>query len=127
MYPPVFDAVNVPAVQALLKPAGGPLRFYLFGEAPQKVQLPYAVWRLVFGAPENYLGGAPDIDGYTIQIDVYVSPEDANPSQTCRSIAQALRDEIEKVAYVTSWLGESRDPDTKNYHLGFQADWLVNR
>lgn len=127
MYPPIFQAVNVPAVQTLLKTGSGPLRFFLFGQAPQGVELPYAVWRQVFGAPQNYLAGRPDIDGYTVQVDVYVSPSTPNAAQKCRDIAAALRNAIEPVAYITAWVGDSRDPDTKNYVFTFQSDWLTPR
>lgn len=125
MYPPIFAAVNVPAVQALLKSGSNPLRFYLFGMAPQGVQYPYAVWRLVSGAPENYLADRPDIDGSSVQVDVYASPSQG--ASVARQVAQALAYAIEGHAYVTSWLGESIDPDTKNYTSSFQADWLTPR
>lgn len=125
-YPPIFAAVNVAPVQALLKTGGGELRFYLFGRAPQGVALPYAVWRTAYGSPENYLGDTPDIDSFGIQIDVYAAPTSAGSDQV-RAIAQALRDAIEPVAYITSWRGESRDPETGNYVFSFDSDWLTPR
>lgn len=126
MIPPIYPTVNVPAVQALLKSGNGPLRFYAWGLAPQDVQKPYAVWRQVFGAPENYLGQRPDIDLFTTQIDVYASDTKYGASEA-REIAMAISYAIEGAAYVTSWIGESRDPDTKNYVMTFQADWYVPR
>lgn len=126
MIPPIYPTVNVPAVQALLKSGNGPLRFYAWGLAPQDVQKPYAVWRQVFGAPENYLGQRPDIDLFTTQIDVYASNTKDGASEA-REIAKAISYAIEGAAYVTSWIGESRDPDTKNYVMTFQADWYVPR
>ena len=42
-------------------------------------------------------------------------------------MALALRDAIEPVAYITAWLGESIDPDTKNNRFSFQVDWIVLR
>lgn len=126
MYPPIFQTVNVPAVRAVL--GSNPLRFYLFGEAPQNVQYPYAVWRQVYGVPENYLGSRPDIDAYTTQIDVYVSPNESSGAATkIRQIVAALRDAIEGAAYITAWIGDSRDPTTKSYVFTFQCDWLTNR
>lgn len=123
MFPPIYPAVaNSPACVALLKTGTGPVRFYQFGLAPQNVPKPYAVWQRVFGAPENYLGQVPDIDSFTVQIDVY-----AGSADSARSVALALRDAIEPVAYITSWLGESIDPDTKNNRFGFQTDWFVPR
>lgn len=118
MFPAVFPAVasSAPCV-ALLKDGSGPVRFYQFGMAPQNVQKPYAVWQRVFGAPENYLGQRPDIDLFTLQIDVYASAADQ-----ARTVAAALRDALEPVGHITSWLGESIDPETKNYRFSFQQD-----
>lgn len=127
MLPPIFPIVNVPAVQALLKTGTGPLRFYAFGQAPDDVQKPYAVWRQVFGAPENYLGQRPDIDSFTTQIDVYAADIPGQRAPMARAIADAISYAIEGAAYVTAWIGDSRDPDTKNYVVTFQADWLVPR
>lgn len=125
MYPPIFAAVDVPAVRALLKSGQDTLRFYLFGKAPQNVEKPYAVWRQVSGAPENYLGNAPDIDSYTTQIDVYALPSQG--ASVARAVAKALRDAIEPHAHITFWMGDDIDPDTKNFTFRFQADWWTPR
>src|SRR5690554_6339966 len=106
MYPSVFELVSSdPNVTALL--GSGPTRFYLFGEADQGTVLPYAVWQRVAGTPENYLGTLPDADSYTLQIDVY-----AHTATEARNVARALRDALEPHAYVTSWRGETREPET---------------
>lgn len=123
MFPPIFPAVAAsPACVALLKAGAGPLRFYQFGMAPQNVQKPYAVWQRVFGTPENYLADRPDVDSFTTQVDVY-----AGSADSARTVALALRDAIEGAAHITSWLGESIDPETKNNRFGFQCDWWVPR
>jgi len=121
MFPPIFPAVAASsAVKALI--GSNPVRFYQFGLAPQNVQKPYAVWQRMFGSPENYLGDVPDADSFTLLVDVYASSADS-----ARSVALALRDAIEPVAYITTWLGESIDPDTKNNRFSFQVDWIVLR
>lgn len=125
MTPPIFDAVNVPAVRALLKTGTGPLRFYMFGIAQQKVIYPYAVWRLVSGLPENYLADRPDIDSLSAQVDVYADAQQG-PTVT-RAIAAALRDAIEGHAYITAWRGESVDPDTQSWNTSFDTEWFVPR
>lgn len=125
MTPPIFPIVNIPSVQALLKTGAGPLRFYAWGFAGDNPVKPYAVWRHVSGAPENYLGQRPDADSFTTQVDVYASPEQG--SAVARAAAMAISNAIEGAAYVTSWIGESRDPDTMNYVFTFQADWIVLR
>lgn len=123
MFPPIFSAVDgSSACRALLRASGGPTRFFQFGLAPQTVQKPYAVWQRTFGTPENYLGDVPDSDSFTLLVDVY-----AGSADSARAVALALRDAIEPVAYITSWLGESVDPDTKNNRFSFQVDFIVPR
>lgn len=124
-YPPIFNAVNVSPVRALLKTGAGPLRFYLFGLAPQDVALPYAVWQTIGGSPENYLNQAPDTDSYSGQIDVYATP--AQGPSVARNVAEAIRDAIEPYAHITSWRGERVDHDTKNWRISFDYDWIVYR
>lgn len=122
MIVPIFTAVNVSAVQALLKTGSGPLRFYSFGLADQNTPKPYAVWQQVFGAPENYVSNVPDIDSVGIQVDVY-----ADSAAVARQVGQALSNAIEPHAHITSWHGESRDPDTMDYRYGFDCQWWLSR
>lgn len=125
MYPPVFQSLNVPAVQAVLKTGTGPLRLFPFGQAQQNSDLPYAVWSIRGGAPENYLNQAPDIDQLPVKFDIYATP--AQGSDQVLAVATALRDAIEPYAHITAWLGDGIDPDTKNLRFTFIADWWVNR
>jgi hypothetical protein len=123
MFPPIFPAVDAsPAVRALLRSGSGPTRFYQFGLAPQDPVRPYAVWQRVFGSPQNYLGDLPDIDSFTVQVDVYASSADQ-----VRAVAMTLRDAIEPVAHITSWNGETVDIPTKTYRFSFDCDWWVPR
>lgn len=123
MFPPIYPIVAAsPACVALLKSGNGPIRFYQFGRAEQNVQRPYAVWQRVFGEPQNYLGDVPDMDSFSIQVDVYGGSADS-----VRTIAVALRDAIEPIAYITSWLGESVDPQTESNRFSFVTEWLVER
>lgn len=127
MTPPIFAAVDVAAVRALLKTGNGPLRFYAWGLAPQPATYPYAVWRYAAGMPENYLGDLPDIDSQTLQVDVYAADVPGQRSEMTRRIAEALRNAIEPVAHITSWRGESRDPDTKAFRFTFDVDFWTPR
>jgi len=121
MFPPIFQvAAADPGVTALLGP--GPVRLYPFGEAPQGVTLPYAVWQLVSGSPENYLAGRPDVDSFTLQVDVY-----ASTVASARAVGAALRDAVELHAHITRWGGESRNRETGRYRLNFDCDWFVSR
>ncbi len=121
MQPPIFPTCAAdPAVTALL--GTDPTRLYPFGEAPQDVTLPYAVWRHVGGSPENYLGSVPDIDSSTLQVDVY-----AATGSDATAVTEALRDAIEPVAHIVRWGDQDTDPDTGNKHISFDVDWLVPR
>lgn len=121
MFPPIFQVCTAAApVTALL--GLNPTRLYPFGEATQGVIYPYAVWQTVTGLPENYIDRTPDMDSYTLQIDVY-----AETGTSVRAVAEALRDAIETSAHIVSWRGESRDPETKRYRLSFDVDWFVAR
>ena len=99
-----------------------PHRLYPFGSAPEGVTKPYAVWQLVTGSPENYLAGRPDMDGFTLQVDVY-----AETASGARAVADAISHAIELQAYVTRWAGETKDTETKLYRSSFDIDWLVPR
>lgn len=122
MYPPIFAICSANAgVQAVLG-SNANCRLFPFGEAPQGESRPYAVWTEVTGLPENYLNQTPDIDSFTIQIDSY-----ATSASGARSVAEAIRDAVEGYAHVTSWDGESRDPETNLYRYIFSVDWWVNR
>lgn len=125
-FPPIFAAVDVAPVRALLKTGSGELRFYLFGRAPQGVAKPYAVWRTAYGSPENFLDQRPDVDSFGVQVDVFADPSPTGATQA-RNVAMALRDAIEPKAYITAWRGESRDPDTGNYVFSFDCEWKTPR
>jgi hypothetical protein len=121
MYPPIFATCKAASgVTNLL--GNNPLRLYAFGKAPDKPTLPYALFRTITGNPENVLDGVPDIDNWTLQVDVFAATGDA-----AREAAQAMRNAIEPVAYITSWGPESQDPDTKNYRYQFDVDWVQAR
>lgn len=118
---PIFAVCSADTgVRALL--GVSPHRLYPFGEAPEGVTKPYAVWQLITGSPENYLAGRPDLDGFTLQVDVY-----AATASSARSVTDAIASAIELKAYVVRWGGESKDTQTKLYRSSFDIDWLVPR
>lgn len=121
MYPPVFQTCAADSdVQSVLGTA--PTRLWPFGEADPVPIYPYAVWQIITGLPENYLGQAPDVDMFGIQIDVY-----AHSAEDARTVAHALRAAIEPAAYVTAYLGEFRDTITRSFRYSFSVDWFVTR
>ncbi|MDT9643106.1 MULTISPECIES: DUF3168 domain-containing protein [Pseudomonas] len=122
MTAPIYEVcAQDPGVIALLG-SGASMRLYSFGEAPEGVAKPYAVWQLISGNPENYLAGRPDADGFTLQVDVY-----GTTGPSVRAVRDAIRDAIELRAYIARWGGEGRDPATKNYRTSFDVDWIVQR
>lgn len=118
---PIFAVCAADAgVRALLGVT--PHRLYPFGEAPEGVAKPYAVWQLVTGSPENYLAGRPDLDGFTLQVDVY-----AATASSARAVTDAIAHAIELKANVVRWGGENKDTATNLYRSSFDIDWLVPR
>lgn len=122
MTPPIFQLCSQATAVTALLGSGANLRLYSFGEAPENVAKPYAVWQIVNGNPENYLAGRPDADGVTLQVDVY-----GVTGTSVRAARDAIRDAIELQANVARWGGEARDPTTKNYRTSFDVDWIVQR
>jgi uncharacterized protein YggE len=121
MYPPIFEIVAADS-DCQTNLGVSPTRFYPFGEAPQNVTKPYAVWQSITGFPENYINEVPDLDTYSVQVDVYGDNVDA-----VRNAAAALRNAIESSAHIIAWRGEERDPDTRNFRISFDADYKVSR
>ena len=121
MYPPIFETAGASAaVTALI--GSSPVRLWPFAQAPENSVLPYVVWQTIGGSPENYINNAPDIDQFSLQVDVY-----GTGASSVRAVAVALRDAIQGVANIVSWRGESIDFETKNYRFTFDVDWLVRR
>lgn len=121
MRPALFDIIESAAgVTALL--GTSPVRFYPFGEAPQTVVDPYAVWQTAYGTPENYLNQVPDVDSFGAQIDVY-----GHTAASVRQVAEAMRDALEPHGHIVSWRGESRDHETQRYRYSFDIELFTDR
>lgn len=121
MYPPLFSIVSVDAgVQAVL--GSDPVRVYPFGSAPEISIMPYAVWQIVGGTPENYIDTTPDIDSFYVQVDVY-----AESGSSARSSAEALRDALEGSAHIVAWRGEIKDNTTLHYRYSFDINFFTAR
>lgn len=120
MNPPIFTIVKAAAaVTAIL--GSDPVRFFPFGQAPDEVEMPYAVWQTVSGSPENCLSGVPSIDDWVVQVDVY-----AEKGSDARTAAEALRDAIEPEAYITAWRGERKEDDNI-FRYSFDVEFLTER
>jgi hypothetical protein len=121
MYPPLFAIVSVDLTVRTVF-GTNPVRVFPFSGAPENVTLPYAVWQTIGGSPENYVGNAPDIDSFFVQVDVY-----ATTAASARDGAEALRDAIEPRAYIVAWRGESKDPATQHYRYSFDVNFFTAR
>ena len=125
MIPPIFQTVSASTeVKSLI--GTSPVRFWSFDSAPEPTStfygVPYCTWQLITGSPENRLCDVPDTDNYTTQIDVL-----AETASSARDVAEAVRDAIEPVAYITRWGDEDRDTETGLYRISFDVDWIALR
>lgn len=120
MYPPFFVLCEQSAaVKSLF---GASPRIYPHGQADQNTQKPYCVFQIIGGSPENYLGDLPDMDAFSVQVDVY-----ATTVAAAANGAKAIRDAVEPSAYVVGWRGQFKDPDTNLLRYSFDVDFLTPR
>jgi hypothetical protein len=125
MIPPLLQYAAASAqVTELL--GNNPLRFWPFGDAPQPGHrldgIPYAVWQLVYGAPDNYVNQQPDADGIGVQVDAYGAT-----ATEARQVLIALRGALEPYGLVTAYNGEDRDPPTKLYRASLTIEFSTDR
>lgn len=123
--PPIFELCAADSgVQALLNDSSSGLRIYPFGQVPQDnppEPRPYAVWRRIYGTPENTLSCPPDMDYVGIEVVCVGDPD------TCREAHDAIILAIQSECHVVGLDDEGRDPDTDDYWVSFTADWFVPR
>ena len=84
---------------------------------------PYAVWQNVGGEPENYLSQNPDIDRYSIQVDVYGDTDEDAFLLWREHCAMSFSARLT----FTRWDAQGRDTVTLKYRYSFDVDWLVSR
>lgn len=124
MLPPVFQILKTSAVMSIV--GTNPPRIYRHGAAPQRAEsapsMAYITWELISGVPENNLSDPPPHDRMTVQVDNW-HPTDSG----VELLARASRDALEQFGYVTNVILDLRDPETKLYRIGIQADLLTGR
>lgn len=108
MNPPVYQALNVPAVNALVSG-----RIYPNGRAPQNVVRPYIVWQIVGGGPLNNLSDDPEMDDARVRVWSY-SDETAG-SAAARVLKDAVRDALEAVTHVIAGPFGDYEAETKMF------------
>lgn len=120
MLPPISSLLTGNAgVQSVF---GTPPRVWPFAEAPQNSVKPYATWQVVSGQPENQLDGAPGMDDWVVQFDVW-----AASVASAIAGATALRDALETKGHITRYGETSREPDTLLYRYSFDFEIWVRR
>lgn len=117
MLPKVFPVLKTPAVLAIV--GGTPVRIFRHGDAPQDSAKPYVTWFEVIGQPYDQISGLPCGDFDSVQIDCW-SMDDTQ----VETLAAAVRDAIDAAGFSNRLVINHRDPDTKLYRIGLQADFI---
>ena len=117
MFPPVFKTLSTTAVTAIVG-----TRIGRHGEVAQDEVRPYIVWQIVTGQPYDNLSAAPCGDFTVVQIDCY-HQTDAGIQQ----LGVAVRAALDAAGVHNRVTVNNRDPDTRLYRLGIDADFITNR
>lgn len=114
--PNIFQIVSADAgVIALL--GNNPTRFFPFARAPKLAPMPYAVYQVYSGIPQNYIDKTPDIDNKGTQIDIY-----AKTAEDAENVYNAVRDALEPHFHMTNFTTPERDGETDEYHVRMEFD-----
>ncbi|MCF3519770.1 MULTISPECIES: tail completion protein gp17 [Stenotrophomonas] len=117
MFPKVYRTIRTAAVSAIVDD-----RIGRHGEVAQTETRPYIVWQIVTGSAFDNLSASPGGDFTTVQIDCYHAT-DAGVEQ----LAKAVRAALDGVLIVNRVVVNNRDPDTKLYRVGLEADFIDQR
>lgn len=117
MLPKVFPVLTTPAVLAIV--GVSPVRIFRHGAAPQDTAKPYVTWFEVTGQPYDQISGPPCGDFDSVQIDCW-SMDDTQ----VETLARAVRDAVDAAGFSNRLVINHRDPDTKLYRIGLQADFI---
>lgn len=124
MLAPVFRTIDTAAVRAFV--GNAPPRIYGSGMAPQGTSIPYITWFTVAGQPYDQLSGPPDGDNDSVQIDCWAGPGD-DQEAICVNLARAVRDALDAAGVANRVVIHARDPATKFFRIGLQADFIWGR
>ncbi len=117
MFPKVYRTIRTQAVAAIVEE-----RIGRHGEVSQTEQRPYITWQIVVGQPYENLSSAPCGDFTTVQLDCY-HPTDAGAEK----LALAVRAALDAALISNRVVLDNRDPDTKLYRVGMEADFIDQR
>lgn len=118
MFPPVYQTLR--ANSAVIAIVGD--RIGRHGEVAQTETRPYITWQIVVGTPHDNLSSTPCSDFTTVQIDCYHATDSG-----VATLAGAVRDALDADRTINRVSVNNRDPDTKLYRVGLDADFITNR
>lgn len=118
MFPPVYQTLRANA--AVLAAVGD--RIGRHGEIEQDATRPYITWQIVSGIAYDNLSSIPGADFTAVQIDIY-HPTDAGAA----SLAVAVRAALDAARVVNRVVVNLREPDTRLYRVGMEADFITQR
>lgn len=118
MFPPVYQALRASA--AVVAIVGD--RIGAHGEVPQDTTRPYITWFVVSGEPQDQISGTPCADFDTVQIDCW-HQTDAG----IRALGLAVRDAIDASGVSNRLRVNLREPETKLFRVGIEADFILQR
>lgn len=117
MLPPVYLTLHTDTVAALVSD-----RIGRHGEVAQTETRDYIVWQVISDAPHDNLSDAPTSDFTSVQIDCYSRGDDA-----VEALASAVRNALDDARIVNRIIVNNRDPGTRLYRIGLQADFITQR
>jgi len=118
MFPNVYQLLQAaPAVVAIVGQKVG-----RHGSMPQDESAPYITWFVVVDDPHNTLSEVPRSDANTVQLDCW-SMDDAEAV----ALARAVRAHLDANGHHNRVVIDLREPDTKLYRVGIQADLITQR
>lgn len=118
MFPRVYQTLRTSSVVLSLVST----RISRHGEIAQTETRPYITWQIVSGLPHDNLSDIPGSDFTTVQIDCY-----AVDQTTVESLATGVRSALDLAMVVNRLVLTNRDPDTRLYRVGFEADFIERR
>ncbi|MBB1060427.1 DUF3168 domain-containing protein [Marilutibacter spongiae] len=118
MFPPVYQTLRANATVLAL--VGESIGMNMPAETPP----PYVTWFIVTGQPHDTLSEAPQSDFTSVQIDCYSGP---TAERTVRDLAEAVRAALDSAGVHNRVVVNLREPDTKFYRVGIEADFITQR
>lgn len=118
MFPPVYATLRANAT--VLSTVAD--RISRHGDIEQDATRPYITWFIVSDQPHDEISGPPCSDFITTQIDCW-HQTDAGIA----SLAEAVRDALDAAGVHNRVRINGREPDTRLYRVGIEADFITQR